>query len=440
MTKRENSGETSHTLVDSRRQTRLMTGSPVGTAIGLVFWTTLLLYGVSSFWWLLEVTVLASGWQAEDETEIPLDNIQVRILTYNSPSTVQVTVNSVPDAIPETKVIAEADMEITGADVHVVPEGFESEAQKKGRAIEWARRHVECEREYILYLDEDSIMVNFEGLPAADLIQISEHPLQTGSWLVYLCEVFRVGYQREQRAFHRMAYPLYAWGGAVAIRHELENEVTWDVPTITEDTTYIWRAAKYVDEQGGRFRYRLLNRRFRNQAPPTVREMINQRRRWMSGTLRDMYRLPKRYLPLQFTRIITWTLSPVVPLLSVLAFLYPAFLPQHQLYQVASIALFGMVFVYMTAGLVEYRKYPEVWPVYLVLTPVAVTLHAVGALWGFLRPATDFRITKKASGRLTEERPERVDVETLEELNDDFDADAEQLTDRADETPVSTDD
>jgi hypothetical protein len=78
--------------------------------------------------------VLASGWQAEDETEIPLDNIQVRILTYNSPSTVQVTVNSVPDAIPETKVIAEADMEITGADVHVVPEGFESEAQKKGQS------------------------------------------------------------------------------------------------------------------------------------------------------------------------------------------------------------------------------------------------------------------------------------------------------------------
>lgn len=386
-----------------------MIASPAATAIALVFWVTLALYGFSSLWWLLEVTVLARGWRADDETEIGLDNIQVRILTYNSPSTVQVTVNSVPAGIAETKVIAEAEMEIDGADVHVVPDEFESEAQKKGRAIEWARQYIDCEQEYILYLDEDSIMVNFEGLPAADLIQISEHPLQTGSWLVYMCEVFRVGYQREQRAFHRMAYPLYAWGGAVAIRHELENEVTWDVPTITEDTTYIWRAAKHVDQQGGRFEYRLLNGRFRNQAPPSVREMFNQRRRWMSGTLRDMYRLPKRYLPLQFTRIITWTLSPVIPLLSLLAFLYPQFVPQHGLYQVASIGLFSMLFVYMIAGLVEYRKYPEKWPIYLLLTPLIVTLHAVGAFWGLLRPASDFKITEKTPGR--------VGLETLDKLN-----------------------
>lgn len=115
-------------------------GEPlVATAIALVFWVTLLLYGFSSAWWLLEVTVLARNWQADNETEIGLDTIQVRILTYNSPSTVQVTVNSVPEAIAETKVIAEAEMDIDGADVHVVPTDFESQAQKKGRAIEWAR-------------------------------------------------------------------------------------------------------------------------------------------------------------------------------------------------------------------------------------------------------------------------------------------------------------
>lgn len=404
----------------------------VGTAIALVFWVTLLLYGFSSLWWLLEVTVLAYGWQADNETEIGLENIQVRILTYNSPSTVQVTVNSVPEGIAETKVIAEAEMDIDGADVHVVPDDFESEAQKKGRAIEWARQHVACEQDYILYLDEDSIVVNFEGLPAADLIQITEHPLRTGSWLVYLCEVFRVGYQREQRAFHRMAYPLYAWGGAVAVRHELENQVSWDVPTITEDTTYIWRAARHVDLEGGRFEYRLLNGRFRNQAPPSIREMFNQRRRWMSGTLRDMYRLPRRYLPLQLTRITTWTLSPVIPLLSVLAFLFPERVPQHGLYQVASIALFSMLFVFMIAGLIEYRKYPEQWPVYLVLTPVAVTLHAVGALWGLLRPTRDFKITEKTPGR--------VGVETLEELNPDFEEETPRPNDDPDGTTASAND
>ncbi|WP_280585115.1 glycosyltransferase family 2 protein [Halorubrum sp. Boch-26] len=402
------------------------------TAVALVFWGTLLLYSFSSLWWLLEVTVLAYGWQADDENEIDLDNIQVRILTYNSPSTVQVTVNSVPDGVAGTKVIAEAEMDIDGADVHVVPDEFESQAQKKGRAIEWARRYVGCDQEYILYLDEDSILVDFEGLPAADLVQITEHPLRTGSWLVYLCEVFRVGYQREQRAFHRMAYPLYAWGGGVAVRAELEDEVTWDVPTITEDTTFIWRAAEHVDRQRGRFEYRLLNKRFRNQAPPTVREMFNQRRRWMSGTLREVYRLPRRYLPLQAARIITWTLSPVIPLLSVLAFLYPDLVPQHGIYQVVSVALLSMLFVYMVAGLIEYRKYPELWPVYIALTPLAVTLHAVGAFWGLLRPASDFEITEKTPGR--------VSVETLKQLNPDLDEEVAATDDDADATTPSAND
>ena len=58
--------------------------------------------------------MLARGWQADDEAEIGLDNIQSRILTYNSPLTVQMTVNSIPDGIAATKLSAEADMDING--------------------------------------------------------------------------------------------------------------------------------------------------------------------------------------------------------------------------------------------------------------------------------------------------------------------------------------
>lgn len=154
-----------------------------------------------------------------------------------------------------------------------------------------------------------------------------------------------------------------------------------------------------------------------------------------------MYRLPKRYLPLQFARIITWTLSPVIPLLSLLAFLYPEFVPQHGLYFVTSIALFSMLFVYMVAGLIEYRKYPEVWPVYLLLTPIVVALHAVGALWGLLRPATDFKITEKTPGRATEKtpgratetQPERASPETLADLNPDFDGEVMEPNEAVDD-------
>ena len=50
-----------------------MIGSLARTAIGLVFWVTLVLYGASSLWWLLEVTVRAYNWQAENQSEIGLD-------------------------------------------------------------------------------------------------------------------------------------------------------------------------------------------------------------------------------------------------------------------------------------------------------------------------------------------------------------------------------
>ena len=237
--------------------------NPALAAVVAALWIALALYGASAAWWLVEATVLARGGGVDpEEVEWGYDDVQVRILTIDAEPVVQATVNAVPDGIDDVRVIAEADIEVDGADVHVVPDTFECDATNKGRAVEWARRHVPCDREYVLYLDEDTIMAGFEGLPDADVVQFTEKPLYTGSRIAYLSEVFRVGYQYEQFAFHRLRYPLYAWGGGVAVRSSLEREITWDVATITEDTNFIWRAA---DEVGVSFA--VLDVRFRNQAP-----------------------------------------------------------------------------------------------------------------------------------------------------------------------------
>ena len=271
----------------------------LGTLVVLL-WISLILYAFSAFWWLFEVFGLSWGWKGSQNTDRwEAEDIQVRILTIGAENVVQATVNSVPDSIRDIQVIAEKDITITGAEVHVVPEEFECAATNKGRAVEWARQNVPCNREYVLYLDEDTLMTGFEGIPDADVVQFSEKPIYTGSRLAYLCEVFRVGYQFEQLGFHRLRYPLYAWGGGVAIRHEIEDEITWDVSTITEDTNFIWRAAESRD-----LTYRLVDARFRNQAPPSVKSLIKQRRRWISGTLRDGGLLPVSYRPLYYTRII----------------------------------------------------------------------------------------------------------------------------------------
>jgi len=367
-------------------------------AVAIILWVALLVYGFSSVWWIVEVALLSHGWKQDTEEVWGLDDIQVRILTIDAEPVVQQTVNAIPDGIADIRVIAEADITIQGAQVHVVPEHFECKATNKGRAVEWARRNVDADEEYLLYLDEDTLVTEFTGLPDADFIQFTEKPIYTGSRLTYLCEVFRTGYQFEQLGFHRLDYPLYAWGGGFAIRREIEAAVGWDVATITEDTNLIWRAAREYD-----LTYKLVDARFRNQAPPSLKAMIKQRRRWMSGTVGDDYLLPPLYRPLYFTRVIAWAFSPFVPLLAIASYLLPGTAPGIGLYALISTALLGILFVYMLFGLIAYRKHPLLWPIFLLLTPLAVVLHSVGALWGVVSPVETFEVTEKVTADVVEE-------------------------------------
>ena len=366
--------------------------------LAIFLWAALLVYGLSSLWWVVEVTVLSRGWGQNSEEVWGLDDIQVRVLTIDAEPVVQQTVNALPDDIADVRVIAEADIDIDGAQVHVVPDEFDCNATNKGRAVEWARRNVDADKEYLLYLDEDTLVTGLTGLPDADFIQFTEKPIYTGSRLTYLCEVFRTGYQFEQLGFHRLSYPLYAWGGGFAIRREIEQEVGWDVATITEDTNLIWRAAKNRD-----LTYQLVDARFRNQAPPSIKSMIKQRRRWMSGTVGDDYLLPPLYRPLYFTRVIAWAFSPFVPLLAIASYLLPGTAPGIGLYSLLSTALLGILFVYMLFGVVAYRKHPILWPVFLTLTPLAVVLHSIGALWGVVSPVENFEVTEKVTADVIEQ-------------------------------------
>ncbi|WP_233255127.1 glycosyltransferase family 2 protein [Halopenitus persicus] len=366
--------------------------------LAIFLWAALLVYGLSSLWWVVEVTLLSRGWKQDTEEVWGLDDIQVRVLTIDAESVVQQTVNALPDNITDVRVIAEADISINGAQVHVVPDDFDCNATNKGRAVEWARRNVDADKEYLLYLDEDTLVTELTGLPDADFIQFTEKPIYTGSRLTYLCEVFRTGYQFEQLGFRRLSYPLYAWGGGFAIRREIEQEVGWDVATITEDTNLIWRAARDHN-----LTYQLVNDRFRNQAPPSLKAMIKQRRRWMSGTIGDDHLLPPLYRPLYFTRVIAWAFSPFVPLLAIASYLLPGTAPGIGLYSLLSTALLGILFVYMFFGVVGYRKHPILWPVFLILTPLAVVLHSVGALWGVVSPVEEFEVTEKVTADVIEQ-------------------------------------
>lgn len=378
------------------------------TVVLVVVWSVFLLYSASVLFWLYEVLLLARGQLvSDDELVYDHDDVQVRILTIGAEAVVQGTVDSVPEAVEDVRVIAEREMDIDGATVHVVPEEFDCTARHKGRALEWARRHVPCSKEFVLYLDEDTLVQQFRGLPDADVVQITEMPIFTGSWIAYLSETFRIGYQYEQRAFGRFDYPLYAWGGGIAIRQSLEAEITWDVETITEDTNFVWRAA-----EAGSLDFRVLNLKFRNQAPPTLRGMFRQRRRWFSGTQHSSDLLPRRYQLFLSFRMVAWALSPLVPVLSLLLFLFPQYVPQPSVYQLGSLAEFLTLFVVTGIGVAAYARHEPVTLLALPLTPLLVVLNTVGALWGYVSPVETFAVTEKVAPET-----EAVTPETLEERN-----------------------
>ena len=380
-------------------------------AASVVLWAALGLYGLSALWWVLEVAVLARGGRvAPEDVRWEYDDVQVRILTVDAGAVVQGTVDAVPAGIDDIVVVAETPLSIDGAAVHAVPESFDCTATHKGRALEWARRHVSCEREYVLYLDEDTIMTDFVGLPDADVVQFTELPLYTGSWVTYICEVFRVGYQYEQFAFHRLRYPLYAWGGCIAVRASVEDAVTWDAATVTEDTNFLWRAA-------ARFQldFTVLDVRFRNQAPPSIRAMVAQRRRWISGTRADGGLLPRRYRPLYYTRIVAWAFSPLVPVFVVVSGVTPGVIPASGAYQTASLVLFGLLFVYMGVGTVRYRKSMSRALAYVFVTPVAFLAHSAGALFGVVSPVKSFTVTQKLAPETVESINEQLEKGDIEE-------------------------
>nr|WP_238532816.1 glycosyltransferase family 2 protein [Halalkalicoccus jeotgali] len=148
----------------------------------------------------------------------------------------------------------------------------------------------------------------------------------------------------------------------------------------------------------------MLDSRFRNQAPPSIRAMIRQRRRWISGTLADGGLLPLHYRPLYLTRIVAWAFSPLVPILVLAAALFPTTAPTMEWYRPISLMLFGMLFVYMAVGLLGYRKHPLLWPLFIVATPIAFVTHSIGALWGIVRPVETFEVTEKVTPDVIEER------------------------------------
>jgi hypothetical protein len=363
------------------------------TLLELVLWSTTALFGLSALLWVALTYVIGARYEPP-EPVYGGDDVQVRILTVDAEDVVQATVDSLPDDLTDRHVVAEAPIDVEGAVVHVVPDEFDCEAVRKGRAIEWARRELATDREFVLYLDEDSLVERFDGLPDADVVQLRERPRRTGSTLSYLADIYRMGVQIEQRAFARLQIPLFAWGGGIAVRSELEDAVTWDRETLVEDTAFVWAAARQFDIE-----FALSSSTCRNEAPPTLGEIVQQRRRWAAGNIEATALLPAHYRLLARVRNYAWALSPLVTLVAVPLAVLGVTAVYGGLFALTSLALGAFTAFWYLRGLVYYGARELKWALALPLVPVVSLVHSLGTVVGILHPPASFRVTEKVGAR-----------------------------------------
>jgi hypothetical protein len=365
----------------------------VDIVVTILLWSVLSLYLAGDLYWTYEV-IRYGLFYSSPTREYGARDAQVRILTIDNEAVVRNTVARLPDEFDKPYVIAEKPIDVPNCHVRVVPEEFESEATNKGRAIEWARQTISCDREFVFYLDEDSHVLEFEGFPDADIIQFNEFPRRTSSIITYLCEINRIGFQFEQTAFSRVKIPLYAWGGGLAIRKSVEDEITWDYPTVIEDTAFLWRAFTELDREVS-FEY--IPDRISNQAPPSIREMFSQRRRWIAGSRENNHILSLDRVLMYGIRDLSWSVTGIVPVFVIIGFLPGVSVFFADIYRVAALGLFAFMYIWILVGIYRYRPSLPFAIAVLVLAPVTTMLHSVGALWGLIDPPDTFDVTAKAT-------------------------------------------
>jgi uncharacterized membrane protein len=357
--------------------------------ISTILWGGIWLYLLGTLFWV-GLNAVGMVRYTEPSNSFGHDDIQVRIMTIDAEDVVQETVDALPDTIIDRHVISESSIDVEGAEVHVVPNEFTCDATRKGRALEWARRTLTCNREYILYLDEDTIVTEFDGLPDADIVQFGERPYRTGGLVPYLSEMFRVGFQLEQRTFGLLPVPLYAWGGGIAIRSSLEQRVTWDYDTLIEDTVFTWRAVMKYDAS-----FVTVRTLFYNQAPATIGAMISQRRRWIGGAEKELWRLPWYCRPLFRFRNVIWGLTPIASVIPLITLFFPGLVLFEQLYVQFSFALLITPLLWSILGFDYFQEIHLVGGLLLPLTPLITIVHSAGAFLGLLSQPQQFTTTAK---------------------------------------------
>ncbi|RKO88787.1 glycosyl transferase family group 2-domain-containing protein [Blyttiomyces helicus] len=292
---------------------------------------------------------------------------------------------------------------------YTCPKTFKTASSKyKARALEWYRQTMQyTEHDWILHLDEESVIDDESVRRVLDFI-FYEHECSWGqglilynqhkywhNWFFTVADAIRVGddLSRFQLQYTYLNFPAFgAHGSFLLTNGAVENEVTWDLGSLTED----YQFAMHAWEKG--FKCGKVPGIVREQSPIDLIGFMKQRRRWYVGIRRLPYALPKLWN-------LFWTLGILCLYCTI------ASVPLGFVYHLNTPRWFGILkdfsfcnFVYLyILGIfvqdVDKRLNPLVTfihiPMTFVLQFVAGAMEAMCVMYALIFPPKDFDVIRK---------------------------------------------
>jgi hypothetical protein len=209
-------------------------------------------------------------------------------------------------------VVTDVESHFDGAQMVIVPPEYRCNAVYKARALNYALQFLpNSSRSWTFHLDEDAqvrpqtvaSMLHFiatEGKTrfVAFGFQSAAHNRSIWGFYAEADRAWTMMWHRSQM----QKIPLWANGGNMLIRSDIEQETTWNLGVhICEDTVFEYKVAARYGPVFGWHGGTTMER-----APSTIRGIVKQRRRWFHSGLLTIHLAPKAIRPLRMYCVVTW--------------------------------------------------------------------------------------------------------------------------------------
>ncbi|KAJ3062540.1 hypothetical protein HK102_008732 [Quaeritorhiza haematococci] len=292
---------------------------------------------------------------------------------------------------------------------YTCPKSFKTANSKyKARALEWYRQTMRyTEHDWVIHLDEESV-IDDESVRAClefiwyetdchwgqGVILYNQYKYWT-NWIFTVADAIRVGddLSRFQLQYNYFKRPMFGAHGSFLMTNGLvENAITWDLGSLTEDYQFAMRAW----ERG--FRCGSVPGLIREQSPQGFLDFLKQRRRWYVGIKRLPERLPRVWA-------FFWTLgifSLYGTIASVFLGLYFKFQTPRWFGLLKDFSFCTFVYLYLLGIFVQDLD-KGVFPLLVILRLpatflvqfVACVLEGCAVMYGLIWPPKDFDVIKK---------------------------------------------